>query len=290
MRRPLTGWLMLAPTLAILIFVGLLPFIYILVVGFFNWNVFGREETLGFIGADNYRRLVFDADFLNSVWLTLRFTVFAVASQLVLGFLLAQLLTRDFPGKTLFRVIHTIPLMVAPIAVGAVWRLLTIPGFGPIPYLLDEWFGIDYKIGTYGEQAFLTVILMDIWHWTPFVTLTMLAGLTAIPKEPLEQAQVDGANRFQIFWYITLPLMQPVVLTTIFIRVMDALRAVDEVNMLTNGGGPGVATRFIGIHIYRYVFPRTDYGYGAAMSLLTLYLTIVLCWLLFTAMANQKRS
>ena len=107
---------------------------------------------------------------------------------------------------------------------------------------------------------------MDIWHWTPLVTLTLLAALASMPKEPFEQAQIDGANRFQIFWYITLPMMKPAILATVFIRMMDALRIVDEVWMLT-GGGPGAATRYVGLYIWRVVFPKTDYGYGSAMSL-----------------------
>ena len=130
---------------------------------------------------------------------------------------------------------------------------------------------------------------MDVWHWTPFVTLTMLAGLTAIPREPLEQALVDGANRWQILRFLTIPMMMPVILTTLFIRMMDALRVVDEVFLLT-GGGPGNATRFVGIHIWRVVFPRTDYGYGSAMSLLVLYATIVLCWLLFIALSQSGKQ
>jgi len=179
--------------------------------------------------------------------------------------------------------------MIAPIAIGATWRLLTIPGFGPIPYYLSKWFGIDYNIGRFASHASLTVVLMDIWHWTPFVTLCLLAGLTSLPKEPLEQALVDGANRWQVFRYITLPAIMPIVLTTFFIRVMDALRVVDEIWMLT-GGGPGDTTRYIGLHIWRIVFPKTDYGYGSAMSLLTLYFTIVLCWLVFTAIMSRGQE
>ena len=158
---------------------------------------------------------------------------FVVVSELIVGYLLAQLMMREFPLKGLFRTIHTLPLMVAPIAVGATWRLLTVPGLGPIPYYLERWFGIEYRIGTYPDQAFLTIMLMDIWHWTPLITLTLLAGLSALPKEPFEQAQIDGANRWQTFWHITLPLLRPVILTTVFIRLMDALRIVDEVWMLT---------------------------------------------------------
>ena len=288
MRSSTTGWLLLFPTLLILFVMGVVPFLYVLVLGFFDWNVFAADPSLRFTGVENYRRLVFDRPFLTSIWLTLKFAFFVVVSELILGYFLAQLLMRDFPGKGLFRTIHTLPLVVAPIAVGATWRLLTVPGLGPIPYYLDRWFGIDYRLGSFPDQAFLTTVIMDVWHWTPLVTLTMLAGLAALPKEPLEQAQVDGANKFQVFWHVTLPLMKPVILTTVFIRLMDALRTVDEVWMLT-GGGPAAATRYIGLYIWRIVFPKTDYGYGAAMSLLTLYLTIVLCWLLYVALVQQRR-
>lgn len=282
------GWGLLSPTLIILFITGLLPFFYVLYVGFHDWNVFA---TMGmtYSGANNYRRLVFDNDFLLAIWNTLKFAFWAVGSELVLGFVLAQTLTRDFWGKTFFRTIHSLPLMVAPIAVGAVWRLLNIPGFGPVPYFLDKWFGYEYLIGKYAGQAFVTTVLMDIWHWLPFVTLTLLAGLTTLPREPMEQAMVDGANRWQIFRHLTIPMMMPVILTTLFIRIMDALRVVDEVYMLT-GGGPGAATRYIGLHIFRIVFPKTDYGYGSAMSLLTLYLTTVLCWLLFVALAQTGKQ
>ncbi|MCB0086257.1 MAG: sugar ABC transporter permease, partial [Caldilineaceae bacterium] len=186
-----------------------------------------------------------------------------------------------------FRTIHALPIMVAPIAVGAVWRLLVIPGFGPVPFFLDRWFDIEYNIGTYTSHAFFTTVIMDVWHWTPLVTLTMLAGIQQIPDIYYEAARIDGANRWQIFRYITIPMLMPVILTTTFIRIMDALRIVDEVWMLT-GGGPGSATRYAGIHIWRVVFPQTDYGYGSAMSLLVLYFTIVLSWLLYIALTQSN--
>jgi multiple sugar transport system permease protein len=287
MRSQVTGWLLLAPTLIILGVFGVLPFLYVLVVGFADWNAFAADSSARFAGVENYRRLVFDDQFLYSLWLTLRFAFWAVLSQIVLGYFLAQLLMRDFPMKAFFRTIHTLPLMVAPIAVGATWRLLTVPGLGPLPYYLDRWFGINLQLGRFADQAFITTVVMDVWHWTPLVTLTMLAALSSMPKEPFEQAQIDGANRVQIFWHITLPLLKPALLATIFIRLMDALRTVDEVWMLT-GGGPGAATRYIGLYIWRVVFPKTDYGYGSAMSLLTLYLTIVACWLLYAGLMTRR--
>ncbi len=289
MRSNRMGWGLLAPTLIILGIMGLLPFFYVLVVGFFDWNVVSATGKPIWTGANNFRRLVFDPNFLGAMGRTLLFTVTVVVSELVLGFVLAQALVKEFPGKSFFRTIHALPLMVAPIAVGATWRLMTVPGFGIAPYYLDRWFGIDYNIGRYAEHAFATTILMDVWHWTPFVTLTMLAGLSALPKEPMEQALVDGANRWQVLRHLTLPMMMPVIITTTFIRLMDALRVVDEVYLLT-GGGPGDSTRFIGIHIWRVVMTWTDYGYGSAVSLLVYYFTLVLCWLLFIALTQIGRQ
>jgi multiple sugar transport system permease protein len=283
------GWSLLTPSLIILFIFGMLPFFYVIVVSFFNYNVFSAEAGMKWAGADNFRRLVFDQEFLRSLGNTLRFAFFSVSIELVLGFLLARTLVRDFFGKTFFRTIHALPIMVAPIAVGATWRLLTIPGFGLVSHYLDNWFGIQYQIGRYGNQAFWTTVVMDVWHWTPFVTLTMLAGLTALPKEPMEAAVVDGANRFQLLRYLTLPMMMPIIITTLFIRIMDALRIVDEVYLLT-GGGPADATRYLGILIWRVVFPQTNYGYGSAMSLVVLYMTIVLSWVLFIVMSSFGRK
>lgn len=289
MRSSRVGWGLLAPTLVVLGLIGLPPFLYVVYVSFHNWNVFAREAGMVFSGADNYRRLVFDNEFLGALGRTLAFTGWAVASEFVLGFVLAHVLLRDFKGRGVFRALHALPLMVAPIAVGATWRLLTIPGFGPVPYFLDQWFGIDYNIGRNADHAFWTTVVMDIWHWTPLVTLTLLAGLTTLPKEPFESALVDGASRWQIFRHLTVPLLMPVILTTLFLRLMDALRVVDEVFMLT-GGGPGDATRYAGIHIWRVVFPKTDYGYGSALSIFLLYFTIVLSWLLFVAITQRGRA
>ncbi|CAM5775145.1 ABC transporter permease [Labrys miyagiensis] len=287
MRSSTTGWLLLAPTLLILVLFGVVPFIYVLVVSFSQWNSFAADPAMHFNGLDNFRALVFDTDFLRSIRSTLLFGVFAVVSEIILGYLLAQLFTRDFPGKGFFRTIHTLPLVIAPIAVGAIWRLLLTPGLGPVPTYLRNWFGIDLNISRFSDQAFTAVVLMDIWHWTPLVTLTLLAALSSLPKDPFEQAQIDGANRFQVFWYVTLPMLKPAILATVFIRLMDALRTFDEIFMLTSGG-PGDATRFVGLYIFRMVFPKKDYGYGGAMSVIVLYLTIVMCWLLYSALVARR--
>ncbi|MFO1142536.1 MAG: sugar ABC transporter permease [Amaricoccus sp.] len=289
MRSNKVGWLLLAPTLVILGVFGILPFVYVLFLSFHRWNPFGANPDQVFIGADNFRRLVFDAEFLTSVRFTLEFAFLAVASEIVIGYLLAQLLMREFPGKAFFRTIHTLPLIIAPIIVGSIWRLMTTPSVGIIPYYLNAIFGIDMNMGRDAGSAFAMTVIMDIWHWTPLVTLTLMAALLSLPKDPFEQAQIDGASRWQIFWHITLPMIRPAILATVFIRLMDALRTVDEVWMLT-GGGPGAATRYIGLYIWKVVFPKTNYGYGAAISVVVLYLTLVMCWLLYVGLVAPRNK
>jgi multiple sugar transport system permease protein len=291
MQRKSFGWLLLAPSLVILGLFGIFPFLYVVWVSFHEWNPFAANPEKIFNWAENYRTLVFDAGFLASLGVTFAFVFFAVASEIVLGYALAQAFMREFPGKAFFRTIHTLPLIMAPIIVGSVWKLMTTPSVGIIPYLLKSTVGYDLNIGLSAVAAFTVTVIMDVWHWTPLVTLSLIAALVSLPTDPFEQAQIDGAGPRQIFWHITLPMIRPALLATVFIRLMDAMRTVDEVFMLT-GGGPGSATRYVGVHIFKEVFPRTNYGYGSAISVIVLYLTIVICWLLYVSMIapRTKRS
>ncbi len=283
------GWLMLAPTLVILFLFGAVPFFYVGYLSVHQWNPFAVNPDMIFNWADNFRVLVFDEAFLASLGVTVAFVFFAVISELILGYFFAQAFMKEFPGKGFFRTLHTLPLIMAPIIVGSIWKLMTTPSIGIIPNLLDSWFGYDLNIGQSSMAAFTIVVIMDIWHWTPLVTLTLIAALVSMPPDPIEQAQIDGANKRNIFWHITLPMIAPAVLATVFIRLMDALRTVDEILMLT-GGGPGASTRILGVHIFREVFPRTNYGYGSAISIIVLYLTIVVCWFLYVGLIAPRKS
>src|SRR5436190_13461602 len=244
------GWLLLSPTLLILGLFGIFPFLYVVWVSFHEWNPFAANPEKIFNWAENYRKVVFDAPFLASLSVTLAFVFFAVVSEVIVGYLLAQAFMKDFPGKAFFRTIHTLPLIMAPIIVGSVWKLMSTPSIGIIPYLLKHSVGFDLNIGKSAIAAFVVTVIMDIWHWTPLVTLTLIAALVSLPRDPFEQAQIDGAGKRQIFWHITLPMIAPALIAVVFIRLMDAMRTVDEVLMLT-GGGPGSATRYVGVHIFR---------------------------------------
>jgi len=241
-----------------------------------------------FTGVGNFRKLMFDPDFMHSLRIGLTFVVITCVAEMFLGLAIALFLTNEFVGKGVFRTILALPLAIAPITIGSIWVLMTNPDIGPLPYLLHR-VGINYNIGVSARQAFFTTILMDIWHWTPFVTLTLLAGLTSFPKEPFEAAKVDGASKWQVLRYLTIPLLTPVILTMLFIRIMDTFRIFDEVWMLTSGG-PGTATRYVSIHVVRLVLSSTDYGYGSGMSVFLLYLTIVMCWLLLNIISVVRRE
>ena len=289
MRKRSTGWLLLAPSHVLMALAGFVPFVYVAWTAFHRWNLNAVTRDSVFNGLDNVRRLVSDERVLDATRATVLFAAWAVGSQLIIGYALARLLMRRFPGRQLFRTIHTIPLLVAPIAVGATWRIMLVPGLGPLPHYLDKWFGWDIDIGTSGSTAFVSLVLVDLWHWTPFVTLSLLAGLSALPVEPFEAARVDGASAMRTLWHITLPMLKPIIIATTFIRLMDALRLVDEALMLTKGG-PGDSTRFLGLQLVRIVFENNDYGYGGTVSLFALYITLVICWALYTVTTGIKRS
>ena len=281
----LKGWGFLSPTLLVLGFVGVFPFIYVLYLSLFYYNVFSLRGMV-YVGIGNFRKLMNDPKFMDALSKGLLFVVVTCSVEITLGLLIALLLSRKFVGRGILRTILVLPLAMAPIAIGSMWILITRPAVGPMSYWLNK-LGMSYDISESALQAFLTTVVMDVWHWTPFVILTFLAGLTSLPQEPLEAARIDGAGSWKILRYVTLPLLKPVLITIIFIRIMDTFRIYDEVWALTTGG-PGTATKYVSIHLVRLVLAQNEYGYGAGMSVFLLYLTIVMCWLLLNLITRAK--
>ena len=238
------------------------------------------------MGLGNFKNLVVDPRFLRSLYKSLLFVAVTCGIQLPLGLSIALLLNQKFAGKGFFRTILVLPLSMAPVAIGSMWILITRPHIGPISYWLST-IGFTYDISENALQAFFTTVAMDVWHWTPFVTLTFLAGLTSIPRQLEEAARVDGAGRWQILRHIIFPLLTPVLATTLFIRIMDALRIYDEVWTLT-AGGPGTATRYVNIYLVRTTLAQNDYGYGATMSVFLLFLTVAMCNVLLKLISKVK--
>lgn len=267
-ERPLP-FLLLAPTVFVLLALSIYPLVYAVRVSLQSGTGASARWTL-----ENFARLFSDGFFLSALLHTLVYAVAALTCEFLLGLGLAVLLSNEMRGRGIFRAALLVPMMLPPVVVGVVWRLMLNPNFGAINGTLKS-FGINTQSLTWTASpslAFLSVIAVDVWQWTPFVFLILLAGLQAIPQEPYEAALIDGSSRWQTFRYITLPLLKPAILIVLLLRTMDLLRVFDQIFILTEGG-PGFATETISLYIYRAAFRFGDFGYAAAMSFVLLIVT-----------------
>ncbi len=266
-------WLFLAPAMLLLLAFTVFPLFYIVRLSLYRMTPGG--ET--FAGAANFLRLFRDSFFYESVWHTLLFAGGALLLELGLGLALALLLDSQIRARGLWRSLFLLPMILPPVVVGVIWRLIYNPNFGVLNGAL-QLLGVDTTRLTWladPSVALLSIILVDVWEWTPFVFLILLAGLQAIPEEPYEAARMDGSSGWQTFRHITLPLLRPAILVAVLLRTMDLLRIFDQVFILTQGG-PGGATETISLYIYKTAFRFFDFGYAAAMSLALLLVTVVL--------------
>src|SRR5689334_17256999 len=262
----------IAPALAVLLALSIYPLIYSITISLQQETSSGVVWTAG-----NFRRLVSDNFFLAAMVHTIVYAVAALSCEFLLGLGLALLLNAKMRGRGLFRASLLVPMMLPGVVVGVVWRLMLNPDFGAINGTLRR-FGISIEALTWTASpklAMLSVIAVDVWQWTPFVFLVLLAGLQAIPEEPYEAALIDGSSPLQTFWHVTLPLLKPSILIVLLLRTMDLLRVFDQIFILTEGG-PGFATETISLYIYRTAFRFFDFGYAAAMSFVLLALTNVI--------------
>src|ERR1044072_9243257 len=271
-REWLLPALFIAPALAVLLSLSIYPLICSITISLQKETSSGVVWTLG-----NFTRLFSDNFFLTAMVHTLVYAVAALSCEFLLGLGLALLLNAKMRGRGLFRASLLVPMMLPSVVVGVVWRLMLNPDFGAINGTLRR-FGLKTESLTWTASpklAMLSVIAVDVWQWTPFVFLVLLAGLQAIPEEPYEAALIDGSSRWQTFWHVTLPLLKPSILIVLLLRTMDLLRVFDQIFILTEGG-PGFATETISLYIYRTAFRFFDFGYAAAMSFVLLALTNVI--------------
>ncbi|HEY5405259.1 MAG TPA: sugar ABC transporter permease [Pyrinomonadaceae bacterium] len=264
--------LLLTPALAVLLSLSIYPLIYSITISLQRETADGIKWTLA-----NFARLGSDSFFLTAMAHTFVYAAAALVFEFSIGLGLALLLNTQMRGRGFFRATLLVPMMLPTVVVGVVWRLMLNANFGAINGTLKE-FGLNTESLTWTASprlAFLSVIVVDVWQWTPFVFLVLLAGLQAIPQEPYEAALIDGSSRWQTFRYVTLPLLKPAILIAILLRTMDLLRVFDQIFILTEGG-PGFATETISLYIYRTAFRFFDFGYAAAMSFVLLALTNVI--------------
>jgi multiple sugar transport system permease protein len=272
-------WLFL-PAFAVLILTTTFPLIYLL------WSSINRIDLAmpwnsGFAGAGNYATMVGDPRFWSSLALTLVYTVSTVILQVLIGLGLALLVIEIPRGQGLVRVAAIVPIVLAPVVVGLFWRTLVLaPDFGVVDFVTrrlglgsHNWLG-DPRL------ALVSVIAIHTWQWTPFAFLVILASLASLPPDIFEAARVDRANGWRRFWYITLPLIRPAIVIVIIMRMMIALSAFAAIFAAT-GGGPGTATEILNLYAYRTSFMELNFGYGAALAVILLVITMLVSLAMF---------
>ena len=221
-------------------------------------------KPLNDIGLDNYLALWSDPQFLNSLWVTVRFVGLSVALETVLGLALALFCLREFRGIRLLRTVLIVPMVITPVVVAIVFRLIYASDAGMLTAFSEAMGGTPVQILGDPLRAFLALVALDVWEWTPLMFLILLAGLQSLPTEPFEAARVDGAGAWRVFADITLPMLRPVLAIAIVLRAIDAFGTFDQVFVLTRGG-PGEATRLLSIYGYDTAFKFQQTGFAAAM-------------------------
>jgi multiple sugar transport system permease protein len=237
----------------------------------------------------NFARLFSDHFFLAALGHTLIFAIAALTVEFLCGLGLAVLLNNQIRGRGFFRAALLIPMMLPTVVAGVVWRLMLNPNFGAVNGTLKG-MGVHTDALTWTSSpklAMLSIIAVDVWQWTPFMFLILLAGLQAIPQEPYEAALIDGSSAWQTFRHVTLPLLKPAIMVALLLRTMDLLRVFDQVFILTEGG-PGFATETISLYIYRTAFRFSDFGYAAAMSFVLLVVTNIISVFYIRVLERQE--
>ncbi len=264
LRRLTIPIFMVLPTVVFLLGICIYPLINSLYLTFNQWSLTANVPPK-FIWFRNYIKLVTDDRFWNSLITTAVFTGCVVSAEMLIGMTLALSATQNTRFRQACRSIILIPMMITPVVLGLIWKYMFNPENGIINYIL-QLFGIEGPIWL-GEPkpALPAVIIVDIWQWTPFVFLLLLSGLGSLPQDVFEAARVDGANQFQIFRYITLPLLMPFMLVALLIRFIDSFKIFDTIFVMTRGG-PANATETLSIYTYKVGLNFFNMGYAATLS------------------------
>jgi len=278
------GWLMTAPGLVALMLVVTGPLLVTIVTSGFEYTlVHSGYHT--FVGIENYRSAFAENYFGEAIWVTVKFVVAVVLLEFLIGFTVALMLNAVTRFKNIYYPILLMPLLINPVVVAQIWRMFLHPELGIVNYLIGL-VGVS-KVNWLGDPniAFWTVVLVDIWHQVSFMIILLLAGLSALPKEPYEAARMDGASTPQSLFHITLPLMRPVIVVTLLIRLIFAIKTFDLIFIMTRGG-PGTATDLISYFIYRSAFYGLDIGQASAISVVLLVVVLALTAYLYRYMRS----
>jgi multiple sugar transport system permease protein len=289
MQEERFGWLLISPSLALLLTMATFPLVFLVGMSTFRLELTNPLRN-AWIGLENYGRMLTDPRFWQALRITGIYTVSTVALQVGLGLGLALTFFRSFRGQALLRVSVLLPMILAPVVVGLGWRTLILtPGYGIVDYL-----AMVVGIGSQRwlsdpTLALVSVIAIHTWQWTPFAFLVFLASLYALPPEPFEAAMIDRANAWQRFRYLTLPMLRPALVVVVVLRTMIALRAFAAIFAAT-GGGPGTATEILNLYAYRVSFNSLSLGYGASLATILLAATAAASWTFFRLRTGRREA
>lgn len=260
----------LTPTILVFLAMSILPTLNLMAMSVNEITWVDGKAVWSYVGFTHYARLAEDSLLIAGLKNTAIFAIVGVAIQVLLGFLLAWAVSRIARGRVLYRTIFILPILVPGILIGAVWKLMLNYDFG----LVNGFIGVFgfHPVDWLGTRAWAlpSVIMVDIWHWTPFCFLLLLAGFESLPQDVQEAARVDGAGTWAEMRYVLIPMMMPVIAVTFLFRLVTSLKVFDEIYLLT-GGGPGSATEVISYTIYRTFFTQDRMGYGSAISVAVLF-------------------
>jgi multiple sugar transport system permease protein len=277
-------WPFVVPAVAVVGSVIVFPWVFTVWMSMQEWTVGGARR---FTGLSNYARLVSDERFIASIGHTLVYTFLAVLLPLIFGTLAALIFNSRVPLRGVLRGLFVMPMMATPVAIALVWTMMFHPQLGVLNYLLSL-VGIPPQEWVFNSATVIpSLVLVETWQWTPLVMLIVLGGLAAIPTEPYESAAIDGANAFQRFRYITLPMVAPFLMVAVIIRTIDALKSFDIIYAITQGG-PGTASETINLYLYSVAFAYYDVGYGSAIAVVFFALVIALSLLMLHLRQRTK--
>lgn len=269
--------LYLGPAVLVMAAACLYPVLTAFQLAGFKWEMGTPWSSAQWVGLDNFVSAFSNEQVWSSLWTTLLFAGVCVSAEMVLGIALALALEHPVRGMAVFRTIFILPMMIAPIAVGLAWRYMFDAQFGLINALLGLF---DIKAMTWladPSLAFIAIVIADIWQWTPFVFIMMLAALASVDSAVLEAARIDGANWWQQIFLVKLPMVMHVIAITLMMRLIDAFRVLEVIYVLTFGG-PGNSTEILALHIYKTAFVGQQMGVAAAVSVLLLVVVAGLSW------------
>jgi multiple sugar transport system permease protein len=281
-----TGWAFALPGLLTLAIVMGFPLVYAVLISLSSLTLL-KPMMQPFIGLKNFVTVMSDPLFWSALWLTVKYSCITVLGEFVIGLGVALMLNRTVSTKPVYFAILTIPMAMSPVSVALIWRMLLQPNLGIANQLMEsmglprvDWLGS-------ADLALSTMACIDIWQQTSFVVLILAAGLAALPRDPYEAAEVDGASQLQQFWYITLPMLRPVAAIAVIIQLINEFRTYDLPYILTKGG-PGNATEVLSFFAYRRAFLGLSLNEGAAAAFVLLLIVLGLTIAFFAALERQR--